>query len=525
MSTRTVERPLQWVFRGLLLLGVLQRAYVLHEFGFQYIGIDDALIQQVAIDYGQGIFREPYLYGQNYNPMLEALLAAPFVRMGAAPWIVLPIITSLLALLPFWSIALWCQRNALRSAALVFAAMPLFLPTEWGLITTMPRGFVHGIALLGIVPWTMHLRRPWLKHGSTSLLVGAAVLCNPNAFPVAFGIGAWSILHNYRKSAFWIHGPIGLLPVATYYFLGQRYFKKNPGHLVHELSPSDLGFESRLLKEGALHVNDHLLHMTPFPAAAGILAPLIVMAAAVLAWRHGSKVGALALGGALVIYAAALGIVKVHEGCSSVFFPLSRMFLAMPILLAAALALLMNSIQFRPGSALLLLLGAGLSVGLNTLRLKGTVQYELASQSCGYVREEPLSVIRARCEATQAAAMAYHAAVIAPIRWPGIRVDHADHFVAHFTCYACPQLVGEFPPVVGIGFDRRSWVREEYTNSSPGRVLFLGGDPQAWRRAMHEPQGIHAAAHAGLEFHALECDTATTEALILELGIDDDLKR
>ena len=27
--------------------------------------------------YGKGTFREPYLYGQNYNPMWEALLAAP----------------------------------------------------------------------------------------------------------------------------------------------------------------------------------------------------------------------------------------------------------------------------------------------------------------------------------------------------------------------------------------------------------------------------------------------------------------
>ena len=52
MSTRTVERSARWVLWALLLLGVVQRAYVVGAFGFQYIGIDDALIQQVALETG-----------------------------------------------------------------------------------------------------------------------------------------------------------------------------------------------------------------------------------------------------------------------------------------------------------------------------------------------------------------------------------------------------------------------------------------------------------------------------------------
>lgn len=69
------------------------RLLLLIHFGSTHIGIDGALIQQVALDNTQGIFREPFLYGQNHNPMLEAVLAAPFIRMGAARWMALPIVT------------------------------------------------------------------------------------------------------------------------------------------------------------------------------------------------------------------------------------------------------------------------------------------------------------------------------------------------------------------------------------------------------------------------------------------------
>lgn len=522
---RTVERSAAWMLWALLLLSVVQRAFVLGTFGFQYIGIDDALIQQVAIDYGNGIFREPYLYGQNYNPMLEALLAAPFVRLGGAPWIVLPIITSLLALLPFWSIALWCRRNGQESAALVFAAMPLLLPTEWGLITTMPRGFVHGIALLGLVPWIIHLPRPGLKHGLTSLVLAGAVLCNPNALPVAAGIGVWLFHHDYRSRSFWVNGLFGIAPVLAYYMLGQHYFNAHPDHLVHELSKADLGFDLTLLKEGLMDLKSHLLHMTPFPPKSRLLAPLITAMAIVVFWRRKQKALALALTTAVLIYVGALGVVKVHEGCASVFFPLSRMFLALPILLGPPLALVLAWAPFTKRAALLVFGGAVVSAAMSTMELDRTIQHELASQECGYVREEPLSLIRSRCEAIKTVALTNQANVVAPIRWPGIRMDHEAHFVAHFTCYACAQLVQDFPPVVGIGFDRRSWVREEFSARPPDRVLFIGGDPLAWERATQEHPGIETAKRSGLLFHTLTSDTATIEKVILDLGVDDDLRR
>ncbi|MBK8339964.1 MAG: hypothetical protein IPK99_08175 [Flavobacteriales bacterium] len=109
-----------------MVLGAIDRMRLLAVFGFTCTGIDDALMREMARDYGQGLFREPYMYGQNYNPMLEALVGAPFVRLFGHPWIVMPIVTSVLALIPYWSFALWWARRKEFAAATAFAQCPSF---------------------------------------------------------------------------------------------------------------------------------------------------------------------------------------------------------------------------------------------------------------------------------------------------------------------------------------------------------------------------------------------------------------
>src|SRR5690348_13762267 len=107
MWMRNAERWPRILVVALILLGALDRLVLLVRFGFQYTCNDDLIIWQAAVDIGHGIFRWPYFYGQDYNPVLEAWLAAPFVRLGAPLPIIMPTISSLLALLPFWSFSWW----------------------------------------------------------------------------------------------------------------------------------------------------------------------------------------------------------------------------------------------------------------------------------------------------------------------------------------------------------------------------------------------------------------------------------
>lgn len=154
------ERPLplaRRLFTPLLLLGILDRSFLLFAFGFKYVGDDDGVIWSAAVNYGHGLFREPYFYGQDYAVMLEALVAAPFARSGIPLPILMPLVTSLLALAPFWSFAFWHRKHDRPLAAAIFLSMPVLLPVEYGLMTTVTRCFISGIAPLAALPWALDI--------------------------------------------------------------------------------------------------------------------------------------------------------------------------------------------------------------------------------------------------------------------------------------------------------------------------------------------------------------------------------
>lgn len=535
------ERPEpRWTSRLLVLLitcSLVQRLLVLLRFGFTHIGIDDALIMQVAEDYSQGLFREPFLYGQNYNPMLEALLAAPFIRMGAAPWIALPIVTALLALAPFWSWSLWALRKGVRASALLIAAMPLLLPTEWGLITSMPRGWVHGLAFMALVPWMLEVRNPWLRHLLVWPTLALALLCNANALPVVAAIALWLVLTEARSASLWVASASSLILGFAAQRAAQTWYADRPGTVVHALLPSDLAFSTALLREGLAGVNAHALHMHPFDGMGWLAFALIAAAIVALMMRGRWEAGAALLASAVVLLIA-LGLPKVHEGCASVFFPQSRMMLSLPLILAGAAGLVAQGIT-APRWALAALIALVLASGFTRLiDLDAIVRHELAHQDCAWVREEPIAEVRDLCARVKAAALASNARLVVPIRWPGIRDDHARHFEAHLICYACEALDPDFPPTYGAGYDRRSWRRD--ANEPPGAdgVLVVGGRSGALLNPLAPSMTRHSIADDRLLLYAVRREAGSDSALyrapldrlglsefILASGADDDLGR
>lgn len=522
MSEQRDDRWARWSVWIIIGLTIAERAWLLTVFGFRYIGIDDALIQQVAIDYGHGVFREPYLYGQNYNPMLEALLAAPFVRWGTPPWIILPAITSLLALLPFWSWGLFALKRRAVAAAVLLCGLPLILPLEWGLITTMPRGWVHGLALLAPLPWILRAPRTWLRHALAALFTVAAVLLNANALPLAAGAVIWLVSTDARKPTLWISLLAASLAALVLHTAAQDWYAAHPGSIIHPLLASDIIFDPRLLWDALVHLRAHLLHMHPFGSMTG-LAVLLVVAAALVLLRRGEWRKSIAILAALGVMLLALGLPKLHEGCDSIFFPQSRLLLGLPLLIGAASGLVLNSKRIPRNVLLTGLSVAALLVTFRSTKVQGIVNREMALQECAWVREEPITEVRLRCDVIAETAMTHGCDLIVPLRWPGIKVDHRAHFAAHLTCYACPQLSEGFPEAYGAGYDRRSWIREAHERPAQGRVLFVGGDPEGWRRAEAIGYDVEDVSIDGLLMHIARCDTVAPSAFITCTGVDDDL--
>ena len=109
----------------------------------------------------------------------------------------------------------------------------------------MSRGFVHGIALLAFIPWVQEWRRPLAKHASTALILCAALLCNPNSFPLAAGIAAWLLAQHFRSPAFWVMNFLAFGAALIPHLKSQSFFETHS--LMHPLTPGDLSFSFALL--------------------------------------------------------------------------------------------------------------------------------------------------------------------------------------------------------------------------------------------------------------------------------------
>lgn len=516
-----VEQLARRLFWPFIFLGVVDRMVVLVVFAFRYVGIDDALIWEVCRDMGNGIFKEPFLYGQNYNPMLEALTGAPFVRLGGPPWVVLPLVTAFLTMLPFWSFALWCRRNGTPVAALVLAAFPLFLPVEWTMITSMTRGFVHGLAILACLPWITLVSGSILRGALFSLVVSIAVVNNPNALiaGIAAGIVWWRLEHGSLK---WFSGIlIGAIPAIAWQWWASHFFDDRSWEVIHRLTPAELAFDPGLFWRALRSPSDFFRGLFPFHAELGVLILVLLIILAIVLWKRGDRTFAFALITVFVGTVIALGVIKIHDGCSSIFFPRSRMFLALPLVCALATAYLFRHTKLRIGNVIVIAALAVLSVGWKAVWLPATIKHELAAQECAFVREEPIALITERCKLIAMAAERSNADLIATLRWPDLKLDHRAHFAAHFTCYACTSLLPNFPSVHGVGFDRRSWTKPKAQGSTT--VLFVGGDPTAWRtldRSLVTNRSVD-----GIELHALLCELGSLDSLVQSLGVDNNLAR
>ena len=98
-----------------------------------------------AKHYSQGLFYEPRFYGQDYNTMMEALFAVPFIKMGMPVYYAVPLATHLIALVPFLFTAIYLFLKQKKEAAVFVLAVLLCMPTGYDIMNAIPRGFVTGI--------------------------------------------------------------------------------------------------------------------------------------------------------------------------------------------------------------------------------------------------------------------------------------------------------------------------------------------------------------------------------------------
>lgn len=503
------------LFWAAIALSVLDRLVLLNVFGFRFTGDDDGIFWQAARDFGHGTFHEPYFYGQAYNPMLEALLAAPLLWFGVPAYAALPLITSLLALAPFFSFAIWHRRQGRHLAAIAFAAIPALLPTEWGMMTMITRGSVTGVAVLAFLPWAMNIARMPLRYLVCALIASVALFFNPNAavFVAAAGVHLlWTAPITLRSFAM---GVVGVLPAALLYFGAHAFYAQRPWRVLHHLEIGVRDFPHPLIPEALFQLDRHFLYLCPLWWANGHVVLWIIALCAVALWARRDRATATALLASGITIYASFHVSKTYDGTISPLFCVSRMYLAVPLLLGFALApLLTRAVAQRALASAIALLCVGF-VLTKSLRTNAVVEEWVTRQQQLHVpvMEMAIADLRKECEELSAVAVRERVDLLLPTRsWAAPK--------ARFHCYHCPFLVPDFPRAFGPGMDRRWWLRQEEQTLVHPRILATGGDTLNWQRLVRTHPNIRRIPSADMELHVIEDNTLPATKLLKELNLE-----
>lgn len=495
-------------------LALADRLVVLIAFGLRYTGTDDVVFWTVAADMAKGIFREPFLYGQNYNPALESLAAVPLLWMQVPIQLAMPIATAVLAIAPFAAWSWWHARRKEWWPATLIAAVPLLLPVEWGLITSMTRGFVNGLAVVALLPACLLINRPTWRSAAIGAALMAALAVNPNAllFCLPFALAhAFSDGRPVRALAAML---AGALPISGLLLAAMRFYEAHPERVLHKgggwmytFHPGDL------IPEALARLDTRMEWLCPLWWSNGhaIIYLLLISSAALFMSRmraHGWAVIA-----ALLAMLISFGFPKTADGTNHILFPYTRMFLALPVLLAWAAA----AVPWRP-TAIAWASHALLVLSPMAFAWKAASLNEVVDGQLSRTKNLPVDLVpvqQLRADAAFVAELARRERIDALIALWGPEAHRGL-----VLCYAGPLVQPGLPQTLFVGHDRRYWVRSGMRDAAPSRILFICGDDERWGSNAHRMPPVRLVPFRFGRGRLIEGNTLPVEELLHRLDFD-----
>lgn len=355
-------------FLGLL---IIDRGLSLVNFGFVFTDLDQTVLWNGAMDYSNGVFHEPFFYGQAYNYLLEAFLAVPLLWMNVPVFKALPIATSILSVLPFVVFGFLLMKKGQPFWALLCLCIPIILPIEYGLLTTMSRGFVQAHLFVPLL--FLPLLDPTKKRNSIVLFLaaGACFISNGSSILIVVPVIIWVFLHQFRSLQFYLSSLL-VLPFFILDHLAKGFYEIHPERVLH--SVSGLRIDTQTFTNSIANTN-LFEHLFPFVSSWGVVYPILFALLALIACRANLKKEFAVIASIIILLLFTLAIPKVHQAYENagVFFTSSRLYLFVPILFILSAFLVFRKRIIPQWTILFLLIGSGLMVVNKGINIQETV--------------------------------------------------------------------------------------------------------------------------------------------------------
>jgi len=398
-------------------------------------------------DYADGIFHEPRFYGQSYNTMLEALLAIPFYKTGMSAFKALPLITSILTLFPYILISFFTFIKKSKKTALIILTIPLLLPIEYSLITSLSRGFVTGIFFASIGSISLfYPHKKWSLFMMGFLgVIGFSV--NANSILISGPCLFYLFLENSRDRLFYIFSGIGIILGSALHYLINYFYIANPYYNLHGY---DLSFSFAFLWKGIGYMDRFLNDVSPIFWKQGYMVLFLFVLASVILFRKRKSTMGLFLISLPLVVILTFGFNKIHDGSNSIFFPYSRMYLSIPVMVGIALSF--AKIR-RKYCYLYFAVPLGLLI-FNIYCLNDKITENLNPLLTDVVTRNEVSVIIEECDALMNICEQNNVELIL--------ISKYDNF--NFINYGCSTCIDNFPNTLLPNYERRTWrlLEDEY---------------------------------------------------------------
>lgn len=450
-------------FLGLLVL--INRFLILKEFNFQYTGSDDLIFWQAALDYSRGIFHEPFFYGQNYNFAFESMVSIPLIALGIPVYIALPIISSIVGVFPFFLFSVLLFEKGYAINSYLFLLIPLTLPIEYDIITSVTRGFTSGLFLSSFLIFPLLSPSKVKSFVIVGLSVSIGYVLNPNSLVIAFPICLYLLFNNYTNPVFYLIVILTSVPFLFIQYVSTQFYVNHPDYLVHYMWKMDYSFD-RLL-DGFSHLDRFFRYLTPVFWSGNWLVLLIILILGIIAIKSNWKKGLSLLLSVLFIIVL-FGVNKINDDIGVIFLSSTRMFLAIPILLGLAVFWAKDKFTDEKKWTLVILTIA-ISVFLVKISCYSSIVKEHTEKTnFGPVAIKKLSVLENECSEMLEITSKYNVDLVVFI--PG-----GDHNVPslEFYNYGCSIIEEKTASSVMSIYERRTWIFQEEKNTARKNVLLF----------------------------------------------------
>lgn len=442
-----------------VLVSIQTRIYFLYN--LNWIDSDQFFMWAGLKDYAAGVFHEPRYYAQNYNTFFEALVAVPFYKLGMPAYKALPLATHLLFLFPILSTVVILYKNRHGWQAVLFLAFILSLNPSYFLLNAQPRGFVTGLFFCSFLLVSVYKpqHKTWLFVNT--VLAVLAYFVNPNSFLYAAPVLLFLWYKNAANKSYYYITAAALASYFLFDFTFNAFYRAHPDYIKTGLS---LGFSVRYFLENINQFDLRFAQLSPFTEGRSTYLILFFVYVLLLLLRQRRKAYALAALAFVLVLLFSFFLDKTLDGSDWVYLSYSRMYLAIPLVLAFMLSgTLVKKTEVPAVFAIAVLIYVAIEWNSTPKKLERHFDEKNWNALSLVKTKDALNGITVYSEKCK---------------------EHDCKFflISHsFWMYAALAYGGKavddaFPDNMENYWDKRYWVREEFENKVLPEFMFLSSD-------------------------------------------------